>query len=462
MRLDPAEIHELPFPAALFDMAGEPVAATPEWRGALPGSVSFATGAGHLVVGAAVPTPPALEALMGELLAAIRDALPALAGPTALGVEVLLAGLRLVSGRPLDPGDVGTTADVLERAVAATAIRAPALRVALAPEARPGPRTVPAPATIALALVQLAANAAAHEFADAARTRRIEQVTFRVAPGPSFYVEWPSERPAGVAIRTARHQARRARWGWGYVRMAADALGGAALPPGPAGEGTEGACFSIGSRMLTVPLACFEGGAVRRCTQAWEQETGPGGPDAGDATSLVADLREVLAEAARHEGQIVSHGLLSARGTGRRVWAALPPEAGTHRVRDVLRGVDHERALWSAPEPHATRVHALTVALARAAGDEWPTFDATTWTAQLPAACAAMGIEAPRVGPAAVYPDPRFAAHLLAELGGELTVVDEVVVYRPPAARTSPVLSLLEPARAGGYALTPPLERLFR
>src|SRR5207237_1338989 len=131
---------------------------------------------------------------------------------------------------------------------------------------------VPAPATIALALVQLAANAAAHELADAAGSRRVDAVSLRAAPGPTFYVEWRSERPAGAVVATARHQARRLRWGWGYVRMAADALGGVAVPPGPTGEELEGACFSIGSRMLTVPLACFVSGALTRRTQAWEQE----------------------------------------------------------------------------------------------------------------------------------------------------------------------------------------------
>ena len=79
MRLDPAEIAELPFPAGLFDRSGSLVAATPEWRGPLPGSVSFYTGAGHLVVGTTTPAAPELEALMSELLHAIRQALPAVA-----------------------------------------------------------------------------------------------------------------------------------------------------------------------------------------------------------------------------------------------------------------------------------------------------------------------------------------------------------------------------------------------
>src|SRR5690242_10102066 len=107
MRLDPAEIPELPFPAGLFDASGTLVASTPEWRGALPGSVSFYTGAGNLVVGAATPTAPELEALMTELLRAVREALPAMDHAAALRTAVLLAGLELVSGQPLDERDVG-------------------------------------------------------------------------------------------------------------------------------------------------------------------------------------------------------------------------------------------------------------------------------------------------------------------------------------------------------------------
>src|SRR5215471_16529 len=459
MRLDPAEIAELPFPAGLFDRSGSLVAATPEWRGPLPGSVSFYTGAGHLVVGTTTPAAPELEALMSELLHAIQQALPAMEHAAALRTAVLLAGLELVSGRPLDDRDVGTTSDVLEFAAASIRTRAPTLAVEILPEERPGP--VPAPATVALVLVQFAVNASAHEFADAARTRRLDAVRLRVANGPSFHVEWPTETHSEVAVRTARHQGRRTRWGWGYVRMAADALGGAALPPGRTGGGMEGACLSIGSRMLTVPLACFDGGRLRRRTQSWEQETLHVAAD--ERSAIEGELRELLAMAMADPGAIVSSELLCARHTGGRTWAALPPETGSHRVRDVLRGLDHERALWAAPEPHATRVHALTVVLARAAGDEWPTFDPSTWASLFPVACAAMGVEAPEVAGAAVYPDPRVAAYLVAELGGELSVADDVVVYRPPADRgTGPVLAALEPFRSGWYSLTPALDSLFR
>src|SRR5205807_8753147 len=70
VRLDPAEVPELPFPAALVDSAGAVVAATPEWQGPLPGSLAYHTGAGPLLIRASSPPPPDLDPLMGRLPAA--------------------------------------------------------------------------------------------------------------------------------------------------------------------------------------------------------------------------------------------------------------------------------------------------------------------------------------------------------------------------------------------------------
>lgn len=452
MRLDPAEIPELPFPGALFDVAGELVAATPEWTGPGPGCLAFATGAGRLVVGPAAAVPSSLEALMDDLLAAVGRAIGAMAPDAGRQASVLLAGLALVSGRPLADTDSGTSADVLDLAAEAISARVPGLAVAVVTEE--AARPVPAPAVLALALVQFAANAARHE--------RAGSVRLRAGPGPSFWVDWPSARTSAVPVATARHQARRDRWGWGYARLAADALGGVALPPAPAEEGRVGACLSIGSRMLTLPLACFEPGGPRRCTQSWEQEAVHAEP--GLRAAIEAELAGLLGEASGRPGQVVAGELLCARRTGGRTWVALPPETGPDRVRDVLRGLDHERALWSAPEPHASRVHAVTVLLDRAAGGNWPTFDRATWASRFPAACAVRDLTPPRgLEGAAVYPDPRVAAHLLAELGGDLWVADGVVAYRPgrPAAGAA-ALAALEPLPGGAYALTASLDALFR
>src|SRR5262249_55211794 len=97
---------------------------------------------------------------------------------------------------------------------------------------------------------------------------------------------------------------------------------------------------------------CGGGGPAR--------ERGPAAGAAEDRPSIEAELRQLLDDAAAEPGAIATRDIFCARRTGRRTWAALPPEAGSHRVRDVLRALDHERALWAAAEPHATRVHALT------------------------------------------------------------------------------------------------------
>src|SRR5215469_11944585 len=142
MRLDPAEVPELPFPGALFDAAGGLVAATPEWTGPAPGSVAFATGAGRLVVGPTVAVRPSLEALMDDLLAAIAQAIGAMGADAGRQASVLLAGLALVSGQPLADTDTGTSADVLDLAAEAIAARVPGLSVAVVREA--AARPVPA------------------------------------------------------------------------------------------------------------------------------------------------------------------------------------------------------------------------------------------------------------------------------------------------------------------------------
>ena len=69
---------------------------------------------------------------------------------------------------------------------------------------------------------------------------------------------------------------------------------------------------------------------------------------------------------------------------------------------------------------------------------------------------------AQRVDGATVYPDPRVAAHLLAELGGRLRVADGIVVYSPPAGAAAPILHALPPVGEADYALTPRLDALFR
>jgi hypothetical protein len=164
----------------------------------------------------------------------------------------------------------------------------------------------------------------------------------------------------------------------------------------------------------------------------------------------------VLTAAEGEPGVIVRHGVLSARAAPSVTWVALPPETGADRTRDVLRGLDHERALWSAPEPHATRVHGLLSVLGRSLGDPATAYAPEAFARELPRACQALGIPAPAGRPLLACPDPRATAFLLAELGGELAGEPDGTFLVPgPRAAGSPLLSLLGPDQRGRVRLTP-------
>jgi len=427
VRLEPAEVPAVPLAAALLDAGGAVVAATPEWAGPCPGTLSYRAGACHLLVAPDAPTPD-LDALMGRLLDEVGAAAGALTGDAALQASVLAAGLALVAGRPPDAARPGTAEEVVALTAAAVRARTQDLRVQVVGPL-PG-AAVPSPAAIALALVQLAVNAHQHE--EAAR------VFLRVGPGPTFSVEWPGTARPGGAVRSHRHALRRPRWGWGYVRMVADALGGAAVPPGPAGPDLTGACLSLGPARLGLPLACVRDGRVERATQAWDEE--PAMPVQGESAG--GELAGLVAAAAEQPGRIVYRGLHRARLRRERTWAVLAPESGSSRAGDLLRGLHHERALWSAPEPHATRVSALTTLLQVAMGEPWPSVPPSVWHEVLPAACAALGVPAPPPLDVVAPPEPRAVALLLAEAGGCLHRRDDEV-WLAGADPASPLLRAL-------------------
>ena len=438
MRLEPSEVPGLPLPAALVDGDGGTVAATPEWAGRCPGTLAYRAGAWHLLVAPDAPAPE-LDALMGRLLDELAAAAAVLGGDAALQATVLAAGLALVAGRPADADPPGTAGDVIALTAAAVRARTQGLAVQVV-----GPlpaQAVPAPAAIALALVQLAVNARQHEAA--------ERVLLRVGAGPTFAVEWSgAPRPAG-AVRSARHALRRERWGWGYVLMVADALGGAALPPGPAGDGLTGACLGLGPARLGLPVACVRDGRVERASQAWEEE--PGMPALGEPVD--GQLAALVAAAGGQPGLTVFQGEHRARLRRERTWVALAPESGSTRARDLLRGLHHERALWSAPEPHATRVSALTTLLQVAMGEPWPSVPPSVWAETLPAACAALGVALPERLDVVAAPEPRAVALLLAEAGGRLVRRGDEV-WLAGADPGSPLLRALGGDAAGWLRVT--------
>ena len=101
MRLEPAEVPALPLAACLRDLEGGPVAATPEWAGPCPGTLSYHTGQGHLLV---APDEPAIEldGLLGRLLAALREAAAAMDGEGAWRTAVFAACWLMHHGRAAD------------------------------------------------------------------------------------------------------------------------------------------------------------------------------------------------------------------------------------------------------------------------------------------------------------------------------------------------------------------------
>lgn len=417
MRLDPAELPELPLPAALLDQRRRVVVTTPEWRGATPGCVTYYAGHGHLAVGPSQPPDPDLQVVLEEFLAELDRTAERLEPADAGRVRVLTGGLRLVAGEPLSEADRGSSTETLELASLAIEARVnPPLNVFVADH--DPPLDVPAPAVVALALVQFAVNVAQHERVDAAGARRVQSVSVRAAPGPSFHLEWESEAPESVGVRTGRHVQRRARWGLGYVRMAADALGGTALPPAPAGPDRQSVGFGLGARNLTLPLACLEDGRLTRSTRAWDQEHQLAGG------SLDGSVEALVQEARAAGGAIVERDFHAARAVpgADRVWIVMPPEVGEDRVRDVLRGLDHERLLLTAPQPQATTLHALNAVLRHGLGEQLATCSAAEWRRRFPAACSALGVEPPSLPDCLSYPDPYLTAWLLARVGGRLEV----------------------------------------
>ncbi|HLH67568.1 MAG TPA: hypothetical protein VKY90_00665 [Candidatus Dormibacteraeota bacterium] len=441
MRLDPAEVPSLPLLAALVDQDGSTLASTPEWQGPAPGTISYHAGRARLLVGPGGRRWPEQEEVVGWLLEEIRTAVSVMPDEQALCARVLSGGLALVAGRPVSD-DVSTTAEVLARARVVILARVPEVEVEVVPAP---PEPVPGGDLIALALLQFATNAVAH----GGDTR----LRLRVGPGPTFFVEWAGSGPRPVVPGGQSHPALRRRWGLGYVRMVADYLGGTALPPGPTAPGWMGSCLSLGHRRLTLPLALYEGQRLVRCSQTWEQSVR--GLDPQVLGTMLTDLTAVLRAAEHRPGMIVRDGVLVARRTMAGTWVALPPEMGPERVRDTLRGLAHERALWSAPEPHATRVHGLIAVLDQSLGGQPSAFAPEAFARELPRACAALGVPPPDPGPLLACPDPRTIAFLLAEVGGELVAEGSATFLLPPSGTSSPLLGLLRRDARGRIRLTP-------
>jgi hypothetical protein len=427
MNLTIAEIRELPLPAALLDVDGEVIAATPEWGGAGPGTVLYALRQTRLAV-AVVSADPAEAVLLDGLLTAMEATANRLEGTQRLRVTMLAASLRLVAGRQVTT--VGTSHDVIDLAVAGIGART-ALEVHV--DGRPA-FPVRAPEVAALVLVQLAVNAERHT--------RTTMVTL-VQEDEAFHVIWSGAAGPGRSA-TARNRRDRQRWGLGFCRIAADTLGGAIYPPADHGDGTVCATLELGLHDLTLPVAAIRSGRVAKATRAWDEETGclPGaGVQPGSRLAACLDA----ASAAR--GRAVTCDGWTARQVRERSWVAIPPDDVLERARDVLDGIGHERALWEGIAPHLqVRVFALTALLAARLGTPLPRVPVGIWNQRMGALAAALRLpmDVPRLT-ALGGVEPRIAAYLAAELGSEMVMDgdDLLLRVRPGMERDARLLDLV-------------------
>lgn len=411
MNLTIAEFQELPLAGLLMDLEGAPIAATPEWRGAGPGTVLYTLRASRVAV-ATAPADTVSAALLDRLLAAVAAVADALDGVQRRRIAMLAASLRLVAGRRVTTR--GSSHDVVDMALAGIGART-ALRVHVGGcPAFP----VDAPEVVALCLVQLAVNAERHT--------RTTQVTLTPEDG-AFHVTWQ-----GVAGRpelsTSRRRHDRRGWGLGFARIAADTVGAALHAPAERGDGSVTATLELGLHDLALPLAAVLGGRVVKATRTWDEETGclP-----GSAVAAGSRLRACLEAAAGATGSLVTRDGWCARLAGDRCWVAIPPDGVMERALDVVDGMAHERALWDGvPEPHGTRVAALASLLGARLGMPLPRVPASVWNRRMAVLGPALGLAPPPRLTGLGALEPRICAYLAAELGQGFAVRGDDLLLR--------------------------------
>lgn len=435
MILGLADLRALPLCAALLDRHAEVVACTPEWRGAGPGSATYPVRRNHLVV-CVDAAAPRCTALLERLLDELDIAADAVGPPWSLRLRMLAASLRLVAGRSTER-EGGTSRDAMDLALAGITART-ALRVAI--EAGE-PFHVPAPEAAALILVQLAVNAERHANADAMTLSQGES---------ALHVRWRGMH--GAAVTTARRRAERERWGLGFARIAADALGALVHAPYADRRGTVTATLELGVGRLALPLAVLRDGRVVRATRAWDEETGlaPGSALDERAAGAVVAARDAA-------GEIAQSGGWTARLARDAVWAAVPPDDVASRARDVIDGLAHESALLAGvEEPRRARIGAIGHLLGLALGSPIQRVSAPDWVRRMRELAGPFRLSAPIPAFAGVgAADPSVCAVLAAEVGAgfELEGDSLWLRVRPEAAR-DPLLAPLAGADRGRIALS--------
>lgn len=411
MRLAAADVASLPLAAAFRDASGTVLAHTPEWRGLKLGSTEYAAGGGRLTIDAAAPRP-VLESLVELLLAELSQLQPWLAGDDQLALAMFSAALELHSGRfQPAPGSLETVVAGAELALRRRTGLTAAWRL---PE--PG-GWLPAPELVALVIEQIGSNAERHAGAKA--------LLITVDPGPTIRVAWPG---GGAGhLRTSRHPGLRERWGMGFTRRAADALGAVVTGPSPLDRGWTEIGLGLGLRRLNLPCAHVVEGRVAACTRALTEEP----PQLTTGSALPSELAALVARAMREPGRLLTAGAHAVRSRpDRGAWLVIQPEDATSRALDLLRGFAHERHLLHTPEAAGLRIDALLALIQATATGRMPSVTIAVWE-ETAAACGRLaGVTMPRLE-GLLRPDPRLVAYLLAETGGSVTESESAVFLDP-------------------------------
>jgi hypothetical protein len=446
--LDLSSIACLPLAAALFDRSEAQLAATPEWAGPTVGSVSYAFEGMRLAV---APRSAGEEladlagtVVVARLVDALRGSSDLVDASTRRRLLFLAEGLQVLTGRAALTS--GTTDDVFTYLAAAL----PA-RTDLPVTFRRGPaETVPAPAAVANALLQLLINAAEHSGAE-----RVDLFSYAPFGSVSFRLQWRGAPPPpeGQLLNTSRAQHRtagRGARGTGMVaaRVIADAVGARILGPlagidTQTGEPDLDATrvqFDLGSRALALPLAVAGDSTVAWANTAWLEERLP-----GRGSPLEDPLHELICTARRRRGEIVTEGGLAARATGTDVWLAQPPDDSAERALLAGRYIEHERALCAAGPPHEQRARSLATFLMFLCGDELPYVTADAWNELIAEECGAYGRapDVPRFNGERIL-DPMLSAFLICDVGADVVERDGHVLVRVrPELRVDPFVRLL-------------------
>ena len=132
--------------------------------------------------------------------------------------------------------------------------------------------------------------------------------------------------------KTSRIGSERERWGLGFARLAADAIGAAIYAPSGSPNGLVTATVETGMDRLALPLAKLQNDVVVKSTAGWDEETGLVVGKRLNSARLAA----LLVKAQKDPGEIVKDSGWTARYLNKSLWFAIPPQNTKDRARDLL------------------------------------------------------------------------------------------------------------------------------